>query len=102
MRRRFFVVFLALAIGDAYAADPMKLTLADAVRLALAQNRALKIARLKVAENEQKKAGARADYFPKIKNESNFLHLTSSRTSTSREARSEFFQAPAQFPRATF
>ena len=36
----------------------MKLTLPEAVRLALAQNRALKIARLKVVENEQKKATA--------------------------------------------
>jgi outer membrane protein TolC len=76
MRRWSFAVLAAFVVGNACAADPMKLTLSDAVRLALAQNRILKIARLKIAENEQKKAGARADYFPKIKNESNFLHVT--------------------------
>jgi outer membrane protein TolC len=36
----------------------------------------LKIARLKVVENEHKKAEAKAGYFPEIKNQSNFLHLT--------------------------
>ena len=46
--------------GHALAAETRRLTLAEAVRLALAQNRTLKIARLKVVENEQKKAGAKA------------------------------------------
>ncbi len=77
MKRGVLTVLFACALGNAFAADAKKLTLADAVQLALSQNHALKIARLKVAENEQKKAGARADYFPKIKNESNFLHVTS-------------------------
>src|SRR6185437_13816969 len=61
---------------QALAADTRRLTLAEAVQLAMSQNRALKIARLKVTETEQKKAGARASYFPEIKNESNFLHTT--------------------------
>jgi outer membrane protein TolC len=52
------------------------LTLPEAVKMALAQNRALKIARLKVQEKEHKKAEAKADYFPRIKNESTFLHTT--------------------------
>jgi outer membrane protein TolC len=77
MNRRFIAGLIAGALGHAFAADPMNLTLPDAVRLALAQNRALKIARLKIQENEQKKAGARADYFPKVTNESKFLHTTS-------------------------
>jgi outer membrane protein TolC len=76
MNRWLSAVLFACGLQNAYAADSMKLTLSEAVRLALAQNRALKIARLKVAENEEKKAGAKADYFPKIKNESSFLHLT--------------------------
>ena len=58
------------------AAEPRRLTLAEAVQLALNQNRELKIARLKVVEKEQKKAGAKASYFPEIKNQSNFLHTT--------------------------
>ena len=53
-----------------------RLTLSEAVHLAVAQNRGLKIARLKVAENEQKKAGDRASYFPTISNESHLLHVT--------------------------
>src|SRR6202040_1562647 len=69
------IVSLASAC-QALAADTRRLTLAEAVQLALSQNRALKIARLKVVENEQKKAQAKASYFPEIKNESNFLHTT--------------------------
>src|SRR5580700_11437879 len=58
------------------AADARHITLTDAVHLAISQNRALKIARLKVVENEQKKAGERSSYFPKITNQSNVLHVT--------------------------
>jgi len=61
----------------ALAADARALTLREAVRLALSQNRALKIARLKVLENEQKKAEARASYFPEIKNTSSVVRTTS-------------------------
>ena len=57
-------------------AENRHLTLSEAVQLALAQNHALKIARLKVVENEHKKAGQRSAYFPTIKNESNILHVT--------------------------
>ena len=58
------------------AADVRRLTLTEAVHLAISQNRALKIARLKVVENEQKKAGERSAYFPQITNQSNALHIT--------------------------
>ena len=66
-------VFLAAHLD---AADVVRLTLTDAVHLAISQNRALKIARLKVAENEQKKAGEHSAYFPNITNQSNLLHVT--------------------------
>ena len=66
-------VFLAANLD---AADVVRLTLTDAVHLAISQNRALKIARLKVAENEQKKAGEHSAYFPNITNQSNLLHVT--------------------------
>jgi outer membrane protein TolC len=56
--------------------DVRRITLPEAVHVALSQNHALKIARLKVTENEQKKAGQRSAYFPSIKNESNILHIT--------------------------
>lgn len=58
------------------AADALHLTLTEAVHLAISQNPALKIARLKVAENEQKTAGEHSAYFPKITNQSNLLHIT--------------------------
>jgi len=61
----------------ASAAAPRKVTLQEAVRLALAQNHDLKIARLKVVENEQKKAEARSGYFPEITNQSTVAHVTS-------------------------
>lgn len=76
MNRWLFAVLFVCTLRNTFAADAVKLTLAEAVQLALSQNRALKITRLKVVENEQKKAGAKADYFPKIKNESSVLHTT--------------------------
>src|SRR5579863_4447297 len=66
-------VFLAIPQD---AADIRRLTLTEAVQLAIGQNRSLKIARLKVVENEQKKAGERSSYFPSITNQSNVLHVT--------------------------
>jgi len=73
---RWSLVIFLLAVGHASAANSVKLTLPEAVRLALAQNRALKIARLKVLENEHKKAAARAGYFPEIKNQSTVARTT--------------------------
>jgi outer membrane protein TolC len=75
MNRRSLALFL-LIFGNALAANSLKLTLPEAVRMALAQNRALKIARLKVVENEQKKAAARTSYFPEIKNQSAVARTT--------------------------
>src|SRR5579859_2693033 len=66
-----------LAEVDQQAAEVKHLTLTEAVQLAVAQNRDLKIARLKVAESQQRKAQARSGYFPEIKNQSTFLHTTS-------------------------
>jgi outer membrane protein TolC len=68
------ITSVGLLASAGQAADTRQLTLTDAVQLALRQNHALKIARLKVVENEQKKAGTKASYFPEIKNQSNFLH----------------------------
>ncbi len=66
----------ALSAVTVPAAEVRRLTLGDAVHLAIRQNRALKIARLKVLENEQKKAGERSSYLPSITNQSNALHIT--------------------------
>jgi outer membrane protein TolC len=82
MNRKTFTRMLALAVlamqtaAPQYAADVRHLTLSEAVHLAISQNRALKIARLKVTENEQKKAGERSSYFPVLTNQSHAFHLT--------------------------
>jgi outer membrane protein TolC len=54
----------------------MELTLTQAIDLALKQNRSLKLAQLAVVDSEQKKKIARADYFPRISNESTAIHVT--------------------------
>jgi len=59
-----------------FAGETRRLTLAEAVRLAVEQNRSLKIARLKVKENEYKKDAAHSAYFPTITNESDALHIS--------------------------
>ena len=61
---RYLFTLLVLTLTNVSPAESMKLTLSEAVRLALAQNRVLKIARLKVVESEQKKAAAKSSYFP--------------------------------------
>jgi|HubBroStandDraft_6_1064221.scaffolds.fasta_scaffold17330_1 outer membrane protein TolC len=68
--------FAVLSVVQTAAAETRHLTLTEAVHLAVSQNRALKIARLKITENEQKKAGERSAYFPSITNQSNVLHIT--------------------------
>jgi len=81
MRRKLCsrtLVIAAVAITTAVpsnAAD-VRITPTEAVHLAISQNRALKIARLKVTENEQKKAGEHSAYFPVVTNQSNALHIT--------------------------
>jgi outer membrane protein TolC len=70
-------VGIFLFCAAAVRSDELRhLKLSEAVRLAVEQNRTLKIARFKVKENEQKKAGARSDYFPTITNQSNALHIS--------------------------
>jgi outer membrane protein TolC len=65
-----------IAATAASAADARHLTLTEAVHLAIRQNRALRIARLKVMENQQKQRQEHAAYFPELTNQSNALHIT--------------------------
>ena len=62
---------LSLATVPQYGADVRKLSLKEAVELAISQNHSLRIARLKIVESEQKKAGERTPYFPAIKDAAN-------------------------------
>ena len=65
------------AAAQQHAADVVvHLTLTDAVHRAISQNRALKIARLKVTEEEHRRAGEHSAYFPAITNQSNALHIS--------------------------
>jgi outer membrane protein TolC len=66
----------ALSAVPQYAADIRRFTLTEAVHLAINQNHQLKIARLKVIENQQKKAGERSGYFPTMTNESSVRRFT--------------------------
>ena len=71
------VTMAALTAGSTlWAAGVKRLTMAEAVELALKQNRTLKIARLQVQENQEKKAGTKSLYFPTLSNETNLLHIT--------------------------
>jgi outer membrane protein TolC len=77
MNRAMIVAAIGIAAAaPQFANEVRRLTLTEAVHLAISQNRALKIARLKVTENEQKKAGQHSSYFPSLKNESNIMHVT--------------------------
>ena len=76
------LTILLIGTTQSFAGELRHLTLAEAVQLAVEQNRTLKIARLKVKENEYKKVGARSDYFPAITNQSNILHVTELQTFT--------------------
>ena len=67
---------LALLIVQTGLAEVRHITLQEAIHLAISQNHALKIARLKVEENQQKKAGEHSSYFPSLTNQSNLLHVT--------------------------
>jgi outer membrane protein TolC len=67
-------VAVALALALAGAASPAraetrKITLSEAVQLALKQNTSLSIARARVTEKQQRTATARADYFPQVSND---------------------------------
>jgi len=67
---------LLFCARTALADEVRHLKLEEAVRLALQQNRTLKIARLKIKENESRKAAAHSDYLPIITNQSNVLHIS--------------------------
>lgn len=75
---RFLAVAALGVLGgtDQQAAELKRLTLTEAVQLAISQNRDLKIARLRVTESQEKKAEARSGYFPELKNHSSFQSVT--------------------------
>jgi outer membrane protein TolC len=57
---------------------PRVITLHEAVDLALKRNHLVRIASLKVEENQHAKDVARSAYFPVMRNDSTFIHVTDS------------------------
>jgi outer membrane protein TolC len=76
MNKFVTIVICILALGLVAGGQERKLTLSEAMDLALRQNRALKIAHYSVAAELEKQRGARSNYFPAITNESNALYVT--------------------------
>src|SRR5579862_894973 len=58
------------------ASPPRHITLQEAVQLALKRNHDIRIAGYTVEEKERAKQVARSSYFPSIRNDSSFTHLT--------------------------
>lgn len=72
------VLFGALVFAEerGNAVPPRQITLHEAVQLALQHNHLVHIAEYQVEEKQHAKDAAKSAYFPTIRNESNFLHLT--------------------------
>ena len=70
------VMVSAYALASAAMGQERKLTIEEAIDLALRANHGLKAATYQVAAEEQKRRIARSSYFPSITNESTLLHIT--------------------------
>ena len=58
------------------SAETLRLSLPEAIDLALKQNTALKISRAKVLENQERIVSAKAKYFPQLSNETSYVGLS--------------------------
>ncbi|HWC16495.1 MAG TPA: TolC family protein, partial [Terriglobales bacterium] len=67
---------LAVAQETGNGASPRHITLQEAVQLALHHNHDVRIAGYTVEEKQQAKQIAKSSYFPSIRNDSSFMHLT--------------------------
>jgi len=81
LRISIVVLLLSASTAAAIAQQPeapgtRRITLEEAVDLALAGNHAVRLARLSVEEKERAKDAARSGYFPQIRNDTNLIHLT--------------------------
>ncbi len=69
-------VLASLAVAQEPTNQERKLTLPEAVVLALRQNHGLKASSYGVTAERQKRRMAQSEYFPVINNDSNLLHIT--------------------------
>src|SRR4051794_10349020 len=71
-----FSARLVSAEDKANNIPPRRLTLEEAVQLAIKHNHDVRIAGYKVEEKEHAKQGAKSFYFPAIRNDSSFVRVT--------------------------
>ena len=71
-----FLSILASAEQPDTAPAPRHITLQEAVQLALQHDHLVRINQFKVDEQQHVKEAAKSNYFPSIRNESSFIHLT--------------------------
>jgi outer membrane protein TolC len=67
---------LPVAAQQNAPSDVRHITLAEAVQLALKHNHLIRIAGYSVEESQRAKDVARSAYYPKLRNDSSYLHVT--------------------------
>ena len=83
-RNATFILLISTAFSACFIAGqetgktgpPRHITLQEAVELALKHNHDIRIAGYTVEEKQHAKEVAKSDYFPHIRNDSSFIHLT--------------------------
>jgi outer membrane protein TolC len=80
-RASTIALLLCSSPGVALAQPPetpaaRRLTLSEAVELALAGNHSVRLARLSVEEKDRAKDAAKSGYFPQVRNDTTVVHLT--------------------------
>ncbi len=68
--------FIATSAAQQSSANPMQLTLEQAINLALKQNHSVHLRSLSVDQMQSKKDEARSNYLPQLKASGNVLHIT--------------------------
>jgi outer membrane protein TolC len=72
----FFLGASSMVRAQTGAQNVRRLTLHEAVQMALKQNHMVRISEMKIEEKQHAKDEARSAYFPTIRNQSTILHLT--------------------------
>ena len=81
LRVSIVALLLSATTSSAFAQQPempaaRRLTLREAVDLALARNHAVRLAQLSVDEKDRAKEVARSGYFPQVRNDTMMVHVT--------------------------
>src|SRR6266700_2871781 len=84
MKRKAILLLMATALscslgwadGTGSTAPPRRISLREAVQLALKHNHNVRIAGYAVDEKQHAKEAAKGSYFPSIRNDSSFLRVT--------------------------